>query len=145
MLLHDSLTDVSEWSEYVDIVMGSNVIDSCIIYNMRGRVLAQSQIEKEEGDNEDLQLYDGEAAHMVEALCTPLNPKYKSLMIRGQHYDMLLNDGKHGMLLRSGVRKATICRTSKTLIVGLHRVNVSSEEATAAVMNLGDFLITKRM
>lgn len=142
MLLHDSLSDITEWSEYVSVIMNSNLIESCIIYNMRARVLAQSEATKED---EDLLLHDGEAAHMVEALATPLNPRYKSLMIRGQHYDMMLNDGKHGMLLKSGVRYATVCRTSKTLTVGLHKVNADIEDSTAAVMNLGDFLITKGM
>ena len=138
-LLHGTLSDITEWSEYVGVIMDSGLIESCIIYNMKGRVLACSS------DDDSLLLHDGEAAHMVEALATPLSPDYKSLMVYGQHYDVLLNDGKHGLLLKSGIRHSTVCRTSKTLIVGLHKVNTNNEESSEAVMNLGDFLITKGM
>ena len=149
MLVHDSMADVTEWSEYVDVVMNSGVMQSCIIYNMKGRVLAHSDVDAGDADDteddDSMFLRSGEAAHMIEALATPLSPTYKTLTVCGQLYNVIINDGKHGLLLKSGIRQATVCRTSKVLIVGLHKVSTNTEESTAAVMNLGDFLITKGM
>jgi len=141
LLLHDKFEEISEWAEYISVILESNLIDVCCIYNMRGRVLAQSP----EGAEEDNCLQDGEAAHMIEALADPQNPRYTSLNLFGHHYNVVINDGKHGILLKSGIRYATICRTSKVLIVGLHKVNSDKDDGSSVIMNLGDFLITKGM
>ena len=137
MLMHDTFEDISEWPEYVEVIMNSGLIDSCVMLNMRGRILGQSE--------DEFSLTKQEPAYLIEALSSPLEPRYKTLSISEQVYDVIINDGKHGLMLKNGVRYATVCRTSKALIVGLHKVNTSTDDASAAIMNIGDYLITKGM
>lgn len=137
MLMHDAFEEISEWPEYVEVIMNTDLIDSCVVLNMRGRVLGHSE--------DAFSLTKQEPAYLIEALSSPHDQRYKTLSIADQVYDVVINDGKHGMMVKNGVRYATICRTSKALIVGLHKVNTSTDEASAAIMNLGDFLITKGM
>lgn len=137
MLLHDTFEEISDWPEYVEVIINSGLIDSCVVINMRGRILAQSE--------DEFSLSKEEPALLIDALSYPHASRYKTLSISEQLYDVIINDGKHGIMLKNGVRYATVCRTSKVLIVGLHKVDTSTDDASAVIMNLGDFLITKGM
>lgn len=137
MLLHDKFEDVDEWDDYLNIMMASNQLELCAIYNMRGRLLASSDGEFE--------VVNGEIPRILNAFNHPNQSESRDVDIAGQHYSVCINDGKYGMLLKGGVRYATICKTSRVLVVGLHKVNTDNDLSSAAVMNLGDFLVTKGM
>lgn len=137
MLLHDKFEDIDEWQDYVNLIMDSGLIEACAVYNRHKRALAQS--------DEEFEIAEMEIWNICQAFIDPNNPKHKSLELAGQHYTVCLNDGNHGMLLKGGVRYATVCKTFNVLIIGLHKVNTKTDDASAVVMNLGDYLFTKGM
>lgn len=137
MLLHDKFEDVDEWDDYLDIMMASNQLETCAIYNKKGRILASS--------DEEFEIVDGELQNILLTFDHPHQLESRSLDVAGQHYNVCINDGKYGMLLKGGVRYVTVCKTARVLIIGLHKVNTNTDTSSAAVMNLGDFLVTKGM
>lgn len=137
MLLHDKFEDIDEWEDYLSLMMDSNLLETCSIYNLRGRVLATS--------DEKFELLEEEFKYILEAFNRPNDPTFKQIDIASQRYCTVLNDGKHGILLKGGVRYTTLCKTGRILVLGLHKVNTNTEDTSAVIMNLGDFLITKGM
>lgn len=137
MLLHDKFEDIDEWQDYLTLMMDSNLLDTCAIYNHRGRVLAIS--------DEDFELLEEELKFILQAFNRPNDCNYKQIDIAGQRYCTVINDGSNGILLKGGVRYATLCKTGRALVLGLHKTNTCTEKSSAVIMNLGDFLITKGM